>query len=87
MKLWILSSSLLILIVIGLRTYLKGRISFRVQYAIWLIVLLRLLIPFSVGRSPISVETVLPASEPAAVQPQQQTEPVYQTPVSEFPIV
>ena len=87
MKLWILSSSLLILIVIGLRTFLKGRISFRVQYAIWLIVLLRLLIPFSVGRSPISVETVLPASEPAALQPQQQTEPVYQTPVSEFPIV
>ena len=78
MKLWILSSSLLILIIIGLRFLLKGKISFRVQYVLWLIVLLRLLIPFSVGRSPVSVENVLPASMPVLVQPQQKIEQEYQ---------
>ena len=87
MKLWILSSSLLILIIIGLRFLLKGRISFRVQYVLWLIVLLRLLIPFSVGRSPVSVENVLPASRPVLVQPQQRIEPDYQPPAGEFTAV
>lgn len=85
MKLWILSSSLLTLIVIGLRTLLKGRISFRVQYALWLVVLLRLLIPFSVGRSPVSVENLLPASVPAVMQPQSQAEPAELMPGTEFP--
>ena len=87
MKLWILSSSLLILIIIGLRFLLKGKISFRVQYVLWLIVLLRLLIPFSVGRSPVSVENVLPASRPVLVQPQQRIEPDYQPPAGEFTAV
>ena len=87
MKLWILSSSLLILIIIGLRFLLKGKVSFRVQYAMWLIVLLRLLIPFSVGRSPVSVENVIPASRPVLVQPQQRIDPDYQPPAGEFTAV
>lgn len=85
MKLWILSSSLLTLIVIGLRSLLKGRISFRVQYTLWLVVLLRLLIPFSVGRSPVSVENLLPASVPAVMQLQSQAEPAELMPGTEFP--
>ena len=85
MKLWILSSSLLILIVIGLRSLLKGRISFRIQYALWLVVLLRLLIPFPVGRSPVSVENILPTSVPAAMRLQSRAEPAAQISGTEFP--
>ena len=63
---WILSSSILILVVIGLRTVLKGRISLRLQYALWSLVLLRLLIPVSFGSSSFSVAnlTEQPAQEP-----------------------
>ena len=51
---WILSSSLLILIVMGLRFALKGRISLCLQYALWMLVLLRLVIPVSFGASGLS---------------------------------
>ena len=52
---WIISSSVLILIVIALRQILKGKISLRLQYALWLVVLVRLLVPFSIFDSSISV--------------------------------
>ena len=39
----IISSSALILIVITLRYILKGKISLRLQYALWVVVLVRLL--------------------------------------------
>ena len=52
---WVLSSSVLILIVIALRAVFKGKISLRLQYAIWGLVLLRLLMPFSIGSTAISI--------------------------------
>ena len=52
---WIISSTVLILIVIALRLILKGKISLRLQYALWAIVLLRLIIPVSFGSSIISI--------------------------------
>lgn len=52
---WILTSSVLILVVLFLRSALKGRISLRLRYALWAIVLVRLLIPFSFSDSAISV--------------------------------
>ena len=66
---WILSSSILILIVIGLRTLFKGKISLRLQYAIWGLVLLRLLLPVNFGSSSISVENL---SETIQKQPAVQ---------------
>ena len=66
---WILSSSILILIVIGLRTLFKGKISLRLQYAIWGLVLLRLLLPVNFGSSRISVENL---SETIQKQPAVQ---------------
>lgn len=57
---WIVSSSVLILIIAGLRFFLKGKISLRLQYALWGLVLVRLLLPFSVGSSEISVINILP---------------------------
>lgn len=52
---WILSSTVLMLIVIGLRTALKGRVSLRLQYALWLLVLVRLLVPVHFSESPLSI--------------------------------
>lgn len=59
---WIVSSSVLILIVIAIRYMLKGKISLRVQYALWGLVLVRLLVPVSFGSSIFSVSNFLPES-------------------------
>lgn len=53
---WIITSSILIVGVIILRRILRGRISLRLQYALWGLVLLRLLLPVSVGATTFSVE-------------------------------
>ena len=45
---WALGTSLLILLVLALRLLLRDRLSARVRYALWAVVLLRLLIPFQV---------------------------------------
>ena len=37
---WIVSSSVLILVVIALRYVLRGKLSLRMQYALWLLVLM-----------------------------------------------
>ena len=55
---WILSSSILVLIVITLRVALKGRIRLKLQYALWGLVLLRLVLPFSIGSTAISVANI-----------------------------
>ena len=56
---WVISSSILILIVITIRHFLKGKMSLRLQYALWLIVAARLLVPFSIGEAVTSVSTWL----------------------------
>lgn len=56
----VMTSSVLILIVVALRQLLRGRISSRLQYALWLLVAIRLLLPFSLFESPISVLNALP---------------------------
>ena len=52
---WIISSSALIAVVVLLRFALKGKISLRLQYALWALVLVRLLLPFSIGSSNLSI--------------------------------
>ena len=52
---WIITSSILIITVITLRFCLKGKISLRLQYSLWVLVLIRLLIPFSFGETMISI--------------------------------
>ena len=70
---WTATSSLLILIVLLLRTLLKGRISPRIQYALWALVLLRLLIPGTFFHSSVSVmnvvesRTATTAAQPSSV--------------------
>ncbi len=65
---WIVSSSILILIVAALRRLLRGKVSLRVQYCLWALVLVRLLVPVSFGSSEISVLNALNAPEPPAFE-------------------
>ena len=55
---WILSSSVLIAVVALLRFVLRGKISLRLQYALWALVLVRLLVPVSFGGTAMSVENL-----------------------------
>lgn len=52
---WAITSSVLILVVVVLRRLLMGRISLRLQYGLWALVLLRLLLPISLGATAVSV--------------------------------
>ena len=65
---WIVSSSVLILVVIALRYVLRGKLSLRMQYALWLLVLVRLLVPVSFGASDLSVMNAVPERAPTVQQ-------------------
>lgn len=71
----IISSSVLIAVVIALRYVFKGKISRRVQYALWALVLLRLFMPFSLMGSPISVMNAVGTAQTAGAVPDVQTYP------------
>lgn len=51
----ILASSVLILAILAVRTIVKGKVSAKLQYALWLLVAFRLMIPGTLGSSSISV--------------------------------
>lgn len=65
---WSISSAVLIVTVIALRYLLRGKISLRMQYALWLLVLVRLLVPMSFGASGLSVMNAVPERAPTAQQ-------------------
>lgn len=64
---WFVSSTVLAALLIGAHYLLRGKISARLQYALWLVLLVRLLLPLSVGKTALSVANLLPEAEPAAV--------------------
>jgi len=57
----IISSSVLILMIAVLRRLLRGKISRSVQYALWLLVAVRLLLPLEIGSVDFSVNSVAAA--------------------------
>ena len=59
MKAVLITSSVLILVLAALRYLLRGRISLRLQYALWLLVAARLLTPFSLPGTGFSVLNIL----------------------------
>jgi len=75
---WIVTSSVLVTVMLGLRCLFRGKISRRLQYALWGLVLLRLLLPFSLFGSSFSVMNIVPDGSPGARQ-------VYVLPVSRQP--
>lgn len=52
---WAVTSSVLILVVLALRRLLMGKISLRLQYGLWALVLVRLLVPVSFGTTALSI--------------------------------
>lgn len=58
---WIVTSSVLILFVIAIRYFFRNRLALWARYALWSIVALRLLIPFSVLESSFSILNLLNA--------------------------
>ena len=68
---WFLTSSVLTALVIALRYALPPKISLRLQYALWALVLLRLLIPVNLFPSSLSILNTLERTEaePLAAEP------------------
>ena len=64
----LITSSVLILALLVLRRVFREKISRRAQYALWLLVLLRLLIPGTVGESVLSVQRPLQQAETQITQ-------------------
>ena len=62
---WILTASVLTGAALVLRLLFRRRISQRLQYALWLPVLLRLLLPFSLYSAPVSVPAAAERVAPA----------------------
>lgn len=52
---WVLTSSILILLIIFIRGLFRNKISLRLRYALWLVVALRLLLPLSFSESSFSI--------------------------------
>ena len=69
---WIVTSSVLILLVLLIRFAFRKKISLRVRYALWAVVAIRLLVPFSISGTHISVLNLLPEEKPKT---QDQTLP------------
>ncbi|MEN1761053.1 M56 family metallopeptidase [Anoxynatronum sibiricum] len=59
----IITSSALILILMALRYLLRNKISSQLQYVLWVLVAIRLLLPFSLFESPVSIMNVVPNNQ------------------------
>jgi len=71
----VVTSSILILVVVSLRFIFGNKISRRFRYAMWSIVLLRLLIPVQIFSSPISVLNVVSDDIPSFIQAERTVTP------------
>lgn len=62
---WMLESSLLILLILGIRKIFMGRIRYTAIYALWLVVFLRFLVPVNFIATPFSVENLVSEQVPS----------------------
>ena len=77
----LISSSVLILILTGARLLFRNKVSRRLQYALWLLVALRLLVPVSFGQSSHSVAALADRLEKGS-KPVQQIQQTLQEPIA-----
>lgn len=77
---WSIASSVLIAVIAALRFILRGKISLRLQYALWALVLIRLLVPVSFGVSSVSVMNAVPDALPETALSIGVPEDAYATP-------
>lgn len=73
---FLISATVLIAAVIILRQIFMRRISRRLQYALWLIVAIRLILPVQLGTSPISIDRSVPVQRVESAITQTAREPV-----------
>ena len=76
---WFVSSAILLTVLIALHYLLRGRVSPKLQYALWAIALVRLLLPFSVGQSAASVENLVPETQHYVLYTAPRTAPEPET--------
>lgn len=76
---WFLSSAILLAVLIALHYLLRGKVSPKLQYALWAIALVRLLLPFSVGQSAASVENLVPETQHYVLYTAPRTAPEPET--------
>lgn len=82
---WFVSSAVLAAALIALHYLLRGRIGPRVQYALWLLALIRLLVPVSIGKTALSVGNLLPQKQPATQSTVQTVLPSASAPAAASP--
>lgn len=73
---WIVSSSLLILVVMALRVLFAEKISLRLRYALWLVVAARLLVPLSFNVEVYGARLPVGAADLAPELPQLSQRPL-----------
>lgn len=71
-ELWI-STAVLTAIVLLLRRIFRGKVPYRYLYGLWLLVVLRLCVPVSIGNSPLSLSTLLNQMTPGISQEEGST--------------
>lgn len=71
---WILESSLLVMMILGIRRVFMGRIRYAGIYALWFVVLLRFMIPVNFISTPISVGNIILNKLPSWMQEQPEEE-------------
>ncbi len=81
MYMFLISSGILILLVMSLRRLARKKISPILQYSLWLLVAVRLLLPFQLGSSVLSIENFLP--QKAQVQEDIQSPVIPQFPTQQ----
>lgn len=57
---WVITSGVSVVLILLIRWIFKGKISLWLQYALWLLVLVRLLIPVNVIDTDISILKFVP---------------------------
>lgn len=74
---WLIESSLFVLMIFGIRKVFSGRISYAGIYALWLVVLLRFIMPVNFISAPVSISSLvtqtLASREDAAELPVPET--------------
>ena len=64
---WMVTSGVSVILVLLVRRIFRGKISLRLQYALWLPVLVRLLIPINIIDTDMSILNLFPQDRKSVV--------------------
>ncbi len=83
---WVCTASFLILAVLALRAAFGKRVSARLRYALWLVVLVRLLVPVQLFTSPIAGTWVMTETRVEHSEAELPTAPAATAPMATAPV-